>query len=183
MYVSRQVKLSLMKGRHCLTLLLKLSSWQHYMLKIITSTWQVTSSHFSDLWLIFVLWSVFVKLFLAILHEFSTYPFLSPFTLSPVFKCCVFSFLLNKPFLFSTNHTCHFLRMLFFLPGQGRNIHCNSIQFILLEWINDCTLKFSSKVPYVHLGEGGLHSHFLNLDIHLLQSHIKSVWSLLRKQS
>lgn len=136
-------KVSLMKGRDYLTWLLKLSSWQHYMLKIIKLTWQVTFIHVSDLWLIFVLWSVLVKLFLAVSHEFlHTWPLLASLH-PPVFKYCVFSFLANKPFIFSTNHTCHFLRMLFIFPGQGRNIHCNSIQYMLIEWINDCTLKFS----------------------------------------
>lgn len=134
--------LSLMKGRGYLILLLKLSSWQHYMLKFIKLTWQVTFIHVSDLWLIFVLWSVLVKLFLAVSHEFLHTTLLASLH-PPVFKCCVFSFLPNKPFIFSTNHTFHFLRMLFIFPGQGRNIHCNSVQYMLTEWINDCTLKLS----------------------------------------
>lgn len=68
--------------RDYLTLLLKLSSCQHYMLKTMNLTWQVTSIRFPDFWLVVVLWSVFVLLFLVDgLHKFLYIPL--PISLHP----------------------------------------------------------------------------------------------------
>lgn len=111
MCVSCWVIFPLMKGRNYLILLVKLSSWQHYMLKVMNLTWQVTFTQVSDLWLLFVLWSISICYFifsrLACINS-STYPFLSPFTLPPVLKCCLFSFLLHSFSWSTTLSHCKF---------------------------------------------------------------------------